>query len=59
VTRPCEARGLARLTFIGNGRRFSPFEIHNTKELFPQAPRGLSGEEKRVKLLEIFHESVS
>jgi hypothetical protein len=25
---------------------------------FPQAPRGLSAEEKRVKLLEIFHETV-
>jgi hypothetical protein len=27
--------------------------------LGPQAPRGLSAEEKRVKLLEIFHETVS
>jgi len=25
---------------------------------FPQAPRGLSAEEKRIKLLEIFHETV-
>ncbi|KAF5320660.1 hypothetical protein D9619_001800 [Psilocybe cf. subviscida] len=32
-------------------------EVGMTNALFPQAPRGLSAEEKRVKLLEIFHET--
>jgi hypothetical protein len=40
---------------VGDSARFN---YQNAKELSPQAPRGLSAEEKRVKLLEIFHDSV-
>jgi hypothetical protein len=36
---------------------YIPYAYHKVTQ--QQAPRGLSAEEKRVKLVEIFHESVS
>lgn len=43
-----------------NGLGYLVKHPHNLANPFLwQAPRGLSAEEKRVKLLEIFHETVS
>jgi hypothetical protein len=36
--------------------KFDNMTCHSTTDI--QAPRGLSAEEKRAKLLEIFHETV-
>jgi hypothetical protein len=36
-----------------------PISNYLAELIFGQAPRGLSAEEKRARLLEIFHETVS